>query len=331
MIACVYGGGADVFVEPTVRDLAQAAAARDARLVGIPVERLLAPVRRHMFEATQVYVLPFELPGAALEGAAPDGGVTDLLRDLFPKAVVANATAAHELSTDRVLLSERLMERGMAVPETLVTSSAEEARDFIRRSEHVVLRDVRVRGRGGGFVAFCDANGTVIGEARGRRYVLELEDAGVGCRLLHGVLSQPPPFFVQRLITRVGRGGVLLPAQVLRAYVIDDQIPFWTETYRDRVRRPSDFLLSAEAGAPRRFVQVVSDEAAKLALRVAKSVGARIAAVDIIRSDTGYVVLDVVTDGHHLMIDRSFKSLPEYRDAFDLDRHIVDALIDAAG
>lgn len=328
MIVCIYGKGSHAFVEPTLRDLAAAAEARRARLVGATIERLAGPPAAVLPEATFAYLLPFEAPAAEADAPAT---IDALIASLLPNAAVANSIAAHDLCTDRVLLSERLLERGIPVPETLLTNSPEEARDFIRSHEHVISRDVRMLGRGGGFVVFSDGSGTVIGEARGRRYVIEFEESGLGCRLRHGVLSHPPPFFLQRLITRVGRAGVLLPAQVLRAYVVDEEIPFWTETYRDRVRRPSDFLLSAEAGAPLRFVQVVSDEAKKLARRVAKVVGARIAAVDIIRSDSGYVVLDVVTDGQHLMIDRSFKSLPEYRGAFDLDRHIVNALIDAAG
>ncbi len=261
-------------------------------------------------------------------GSSSVQSTVDLLSRAFPKAKVANPTTAHELCTDRVDLSERLLERGIPIPETLVTNSPDEARDFIRQFEHAVLRDPRVRGQAGSLVVFADDAGTVVGETRDRRYVLELVESGIGRKLQHGVLSHPPPYFLQRMVTLVGRRGQLIPAQVMRAYVIDDQILFWTETYRDRVRRPSDFLLSAEAGAPLRFVQVVSDEAEKLALRASKVTGCPIAAVDIIRSDSGYVVLDVCTDGRHVMIDRSFENLPEFRDAFNLDRYIAEALVE---
>jgi hypothetical protein len=38
-------------------------------------------------------------------------------------------------------------------------------------------------------------------------------------------------------------------------------------------------------------------------------------------------VLEVDTDSHHMIIDRQFKYIPEYRDFFDLDRYIAEALI----
>jgi hypothetical protein len=321
MIACVYGSAASAFVEATVRDLARTAAADDVELIGVPIGRIAQPGARVMDDVALVYVLPFD----------EDVDPAEAFPLVFPKAHTVNAPAAHELSTDRVLLSERLLERGVPVPETLVTASPEEARDFILRHEHAVLRDPRIRGHSSGYVVFCDDAGTVVGETRDRRYVIELLDSGLGRKLEHGVLAHPPPFFLQRMVTRVGRRGILIPAQVLRAYVIDDQVPFWTEAYRDRIKRPADFLLTSESGAPRRFVQVVSSEADKLARRAAKAVGAPIAAVDIIRADTGYVVLDVVTDGRYVMIDRSFKNIPEFREAFDLDRHIATALIERLG
>ncbi len=325
MIACVYGSGAADFVEPTIRDLARAAASEGTELIGVKAESLASAPPARMDEARLIYVLPFDTP---LARDAVDGQeIADFLIEACPKARVANSVLAHELCTDRIALSERLLERGVAVPETLVTSSPDEAREFIDQFEHAVLRDPRVRGHAGGFVVFTDGDGTVVGEARDRRYVIELVGSGIGRRLEHGVLSHPPPFFLQRMVTGVGRRGVLIPAQVMRAYVVDDQIAYWTETYRDRIQRPSDFLLSGDSGAPRRFVQVVSNEAEKLALRVSKAIGCPIVAVDIIRSDSGYVVLDVVTDGRHVMIDRSFKNLPEYRDAFNLDRHIAEALV----
>lgn len=326
MIACVYGVGAAPFVEPTIQDLARAAADQHVELFGVKATKLTGPPLDRLAEVALVYVLPFEEPDPVGTSSVQD--TVDLLSEAFPKARIANPIAAHELCTDRIQLSERLLERGIPVPETLVTSSPDEARDFIRQFEHVVLRDPRVRGHAGGLVVFADDAGTVVGETRDRRYVIELVESGLGRRLQHGVLDHPPPFFLQRMVTRVGRRGQLIPAQVLRAYVIDDQIPFWTETYRDRVRRPSDFLLSAEGGAPLRFVQVVSNEAEKLALRASKAIGSPIAAVDIIRSDSGYVVLDVCTDGRHVMIDRSFENLPEFRDAFNLDRQIAEALVE---
>lgn len=316
MIACVFDSGSAAFVEPAVQDIARFAKTRGVDLIGVCIDRMAAPHSN----VSQVYVLPFDAADAVQSRA--------MLAQAFPSGQAANSLAAHELATDRIALGERLLERGVAIPEALVTDDPEEARAFIARCGHAVLRDVRSGRRGGSLVVVCGDDRVVAGESRGRRYVVELSAAVDRIQLQHGVLTYPPPYFAQRLITRVGRQGVLMPAPVQRAFVVDEDIPFWIEAYRDRARRPSDFLVDPAAGASRRFVQVVSDEAEKLVRRVSKVVGFAFGAVDIVRSDSGYVILDVVTDGRHGMIDRSFKALPEHRDAFDLDRHIALALAD---
>jgi len=324
MIACVYGTGSAAFVEPTVRSMATAAAARGTKVVGVNLEKLLASPSAVMSDVLWLYILPVDLPASAGDE------LLAVLKSAFPKAQIVNALPAHTLCCNRVLLSERLLDRGVPVPETLLTDSPDEARKFVKQHGHAMLREIQAKGSGSGLLLFCDRDGTVAGEARGRRYVVELDDAGGagGRELSHGVLTVPPPFFVQRMITRVRRHGVLAPAPVLRAFVIDDHIPFWIESYREKVERPSDFILTADSGALRRFVQVVSDEADKLARRVAEVMGFRIGAVDLIRSDSGFVVLDVITDGPARMIDRSFKDLPEFRAAFDLDRYTIESLME---
>ena len=139
-------------------------------------------------------------------------------------------------------------------------------------------------------------------------------------------LSYPAPFYLQRLIGDQF-AGQFLPGQMLRAYVVDGQIGFWTERYRDHYRRPSDWIINVARGAKYRFVLNVSEEAKKLALRAADVVGARVAAVDILRSSAGLRVLEVDTDGYHMMIDRQFKLIPDYRGFFNLDRFIAEALL----
>jgi len=320
MIACVYGTGAAAFVEPVIRDLVQLAEARRLELVGVNLERL--PTTTTFNEVSQVYVFPLEA------GVADGDELYRLLSRRFPNATVINPPAAHHLSADRVALGARLLERGVPMPETLVTDDPKEVRDFVVRYEHAVLRDLRAAGVGSSLLLVADADRTLVGEARGRRYVVEPLAEGSGRHLEHGVLSVAPPFLVQRMVTRIGRRGVLTPAPVLRAFVADDHVPYWIESYRDRVERPSDFLLTTETKTPRRFLQVVSDEADKLARRALKVVGSPIGAVDLIRSDTGLVVLDVVIDGAHRMIDRSYKKLPEFRGAFDLDRYLIDMIAD---
>ena len=128
-------------------------------------------------------------------------------------------------------------------------------------------------------------------------------------------------------MTDVGRHGALKPAQILRAYVVGGQVVFWTERYRDRIRRPSDFIISVAFGARYRFLPEVSDAAKTVARRAAEVLGVRVGAVDLIRTGgEGPYVLEVDTDGHHMMIDRSFKQLPEYRDVHDFDGYIAELL-----
>jgi hypothetical protein len=144
------------------------------------------------------------------------------------------------------------------------------------------------------------------------------------------VLSCAPPFFLQRLVTDVGRAGVLRPAQVLRAYLVDGQIAFWSEAVRDRVRRPADFILSIPFGARCRLLRIASDTAVRVARRAADALGLRIGVVDLIRGgDEGPFVLEAETDGYHSLIDRGFQQLPEWRPVFDFDRLIADVLLAA--
>jgi hypothetical protein len=269
-------------------------------------------------------VFPFDTPEnlPASLPAAP----SELLRSLFPRAAILNSLSVHDLCTDKVATTQRLLEKGLAIPETLVTNSPKEAVEFIRSHTNAILKQTRAASSGH-LVVLCDASGTVVGEARGRRYVVELEEAGLERRLEHGVLTCPPPFFLQRLVTNTRRDGVLAPAQVLRAYLTDGTLQFWTELHRARVQRPSDFLLSPHSGATLRFLQVVSHAAEQAAKRAADALGLRFGAVDLIRSDhEGSYVLGAVTDGPNGMVDRHFKALPEFRAPFDFDRHLGDAI-----
>jgi len=273
---------------------------------------------------SDLYVFPFETPDQ-LPASLPSAPA-ELLRALFPRATVLNSLAAHELCSDKVAATQRLLEKGLAIPDTLVTSSPRDAVEFIRSHGNAILKRSRA-GASGHLVVLCDASGTVVGEARGRRYVVELEAAGIERRLDHGVLTCPPPFFLQRLVTTTRRDGVLAPAQVLRAYLTDGNIQFWTELHRGRVQRPADFILNPHTGATLRFLQVVSHAAEQAAKRAADALGLRFGAVDLIRSDhEGLYVLGAVCDGPNAMIDRHFKGLPEFRATFDFDRQLGEAI-----
>jgi hypothetical protein len=324
MIVCLYGKSAAPFVEPLARDLVAAAARSRAEVAALTIEAALSDPGRWR-DVRRLYVLPFEVP-LDLPASLPAAPAA-LLRTLFPGAGIVNNLAVHELCFDKINCTKRLLERGLPLPTTLLTSDPREAREFVAAYGNAVLKEPRSCGGHGHVVLSAAGDGTIIGESAGRRYVVELRASGVGRTLAHGVLEVPPPFFLQRLVAEVGRGGKLMPAQILRAYLVDGRILFWTERYRERYRRPSDFIVNVSFGARYRFLPAVNEEVRKLAMRAAEVLDVRIGAVDIIRTFGGEAsVLEVDTDGHLMIIDRSFKLLPEYRSIHDFDRFIADAL-----
>ncbi len=324
MIACLYGWGAAPFVEPVVADLQESAARRRARVLALTVEAAVATPSRWR-DVERAYILPFDVPLQLPPGLPMTAG--PLVRALFPHAEILNSMAAHELCWDKGATTQRLLDRGVSMPATLITSLPEEARAFIAQHRHTILKEPRSCGGHGHLVVFPDDGGTVVGETRGRRYAIELQSTGAGRKLSQGILTCSPPFYLQRLVCDVRRGGVLAPAQIVRAYIVDRQIAFWTELYRDRVRRLSDFIINAAAGAKYRFLPEVSEAAHKIARRAAEVLDVRVGVVDLIRAGSeGPDVLDVDTDGHHMMIDRGFKYVPDFRPAFDLEDYIAETL-----
>lgn len=323
-IVCLYGATCAPFVESTARALSEHGPDFDAPIVPLTIEAALQEPRRWS-HTERVYVLPFDIPHQ-LPAEIP-ANASGLLRALFPQATVVNSVAAHDLCWDKIASSERLLARGVPVPDTLITHSAEEAREFIARHEQAILKAPRSSGGEGHLVVFRDDEGTIAGEARGRRYVVELDAEATRHHLQDGILSWPPPFYLQRLIAGVGRGGVLRPPQVLRAYIVDGRVVFWTERYRERFQRPSDFILNVALGAKYRFLRGTSEEAQKLAARAAEVLDVRVGVVDIVRAGSdGPYVLEVDSDGYHVMIDRSFTLMPEFRVTHDFDRYIAELL-----
>ena len=326
MIACLYGRTAEPFVAPVLARLRQAADARGAEIDAVAVEAAVVASREWQ-SVRRLYVLPFDIPPLAHSGLPTT--VPQFVEALFPNAEIVNAPAVHELCWDKLSMTERLFERGVPMPETLISSDADAAREFVSRHGQAILKAPCSCGGHGHAVLFADASGTIAGEmAPGRRYVVEFAAAGVRRSLAHGVLSTPPPFYLQRLVARPDRAGTLKPGQIVRAHVVDRQIAFWTEHYRNRVRRPSDFVITATFGAKQRFLPEVSDAVQTAARRAADALGIRVGVVDVIHAgEDGPFVLDVGTDGYHMMIDRSFTELPEYRQIHDFDGSIAELLL----
>jgi glutathione synthase/RimK-type ligase-like ATP-grasp enzyme len=319
MIACLYGRAFAPFVEPVVRDLCAAAALAGGEIQPLTLEAALAN-RARAAAVHRLYVLPFDPPPSAATGSP-----AALIRTLFPRAEVVTSFGVQDLCWDKVATQERLLDRGVPVPETLVSSEPADAHDFVRRHGFAILKE-RFSCAGQGHVVVWYQDDHLVGDSGSHQCTIELTQEGR--RVLRGEhLVYPGPFYLQRLVADVGPRGVT-PGQVLRAYIVDNQIPFWTERYRDRYARPADWIINVSLGAKYRFLHGGSEEAKKIALRSAEVIGMRIGAVDLIRTGSGGpYVLEVDTDGYHMMIDRQFKHIPEYRDFFDIDRYIAEALL----
>lgn len=319
MIAILYGSACAPFVEPIARDIQRAAAEAGATVHALTAEQAARhPARCARIE--RLYVLPFDVPGG--ESLRP----ATFVSRLFPRATVVNPMDAHELCWDKFTTAERLLARGIPVPESLYTASADEVREFVARHGFAILKERRSCG-GQGHVVLCDTDDVLVGEVRGRRFAVELEGAEARRTLRHGVLTYPAPFYVQRLIGDTVRGR-FRPGRVLRAYVIHGRVAFWTERYRERYLRPADWVVSVGLGAKYRFVLEVSEEIRKVAVRTSDVLGMAVGAVDLIHTGgSGPYVLEADTDGHHMYIDRQFKQIPDYRDPFDFDRLIAAALV----
>lgn len=317
MIACLYGRAFAPFVESVARDLSSAAALRAAAIQPITIEAAIAHPARYA-DVRRLYVLPFDAPPLAQPAT--------LVRELFPRAELAVSFSVQDLCWDKLATQERLVDRGVPVPDTLVSSEPSQVIDFVRRHGFAILKE-RYSCGGHGHVVIWFEDDQLVGDSGSHRYRLELTSAGP--RQLRGQdLLYPAPFYVQRLVADVGPRGVT-PGQVLRAYIVDNEIVFWTERYRDRYTRPADWIINVSRGAKYRFLQTLSEEVKKIALRSAEVVGFRIGVVDLIRTGSGGpYVLEVDTDSHHMIIDRQFKLVPEYRDFFDLDRYVADALLE---
>jgi glutathione synthase/RimK-type ligase-like ATP-grasp enzyme len=331
MIACLYGRDFAPFVEPVVRDVSAAAAKAGGEIVPLTIETALAaPARCAMMR--RLYVLPFDPPSAESlrrtgPPAAPDIPATPaaLVRALFPRAEIFTSFAVQELCWDKLATQERLLERGVPVPDTLVTSEPADVLDFVRRHGFAILKE-RFSCGGHGHIVVWFENDDLVGDSGSHQYRIELVSSGV--RQLRGDrFTYPAPFYLQRLVADVGPRA-LTPGQILRAYVIDSQIVFWTERYRERYIRPSDWIVNVSRGARYRFVLSVSEEMQKIAVRTAEVIGMRAGVVDLIRTgNQGPYVLEADTDSTHMIIDRQFKQIPEYREFFDFDRYLAEALL----
>lgn len=304
------------WVDPIVNDLVLAAKSLGEEIEPILLDELL-PYYRMREDVERLYVLPCIAP--------PDKLVPDLVRSRLPRAFPFIPFEVQDLCWDKIATQRRLIDRGIATPETLLTDDPLEVARFVKHHTYAILKEPSgCAGAGHWVLWFEDGRLMADNGLSAHRAVL---GAAPRVQVIDEELHYPPPYYVQRLVGTYTRYGFEV-GQVLRAYVVDEEIPFWSERYREHYRRPGDWILNVARGAKYRFVLSVSEETKNVALRAARAVGARVAAVDLVRTSAdGPLLLEVNTDGYHMCIDRSFKNLPEYREYFDLDRYIARAIL----
>lgn len=318
-VICLYGPELESYLAPVIEALGRAVGWGGGELALTTPERAWRH-RPFTEPAESLYILPFD---AMPEDAPADAGA--FIEACLPKVPIATSMAVQDLCDDRLATQERLLTHGVPMPETLVTDSFGEMKRFVRRHEAAVLRDPRQAGGLPDIVLWVEG-GQVFGDCGSHRYQLMKSDADRP-RLVGDELHHPGPFYLQRLIAKFSRGNVV-PGPSLRAYVVAGEVRFWTERSRSAYRRPAEWVSRNRPDEIVRFVQDVSSDAEKAAVRAAEAVGARHCAVDIVRTaGAGPCVRDIVVDGRHTIVDRSYKSRPEFRDHFNFDRHLGFALV----
>lgn len=318
MIAIVYGSTSALWVEPVARGLREAIVAVGGEVKEWTVEA----IARDPFalQADALYVLPFDAP------AGRDAG--EYLTRLVPRVPIATPFALQDLCWDKIATQEKLLGRGVPMPDTMITTKPSDVFEMVREHDLVILKEPSSCGGAGHMVLWLEGD-HLMGDCGSHAYKLRL--GGEGVPLLRGEeLYYPGPYYLQRLVVSRSRDGIE-PGRSLRAYICDRQISFWTERYRPTYERPSDWIVNVGRGARYRFLQEVGDEAKKIVQRTVAVLGLRFGVVDIVQTaHEGPYVLEVDVDGQHMFIDRSFKLIPEYRDTYDFDRAIATALVEPA-
>ena len=315
-VICLYGAPFEPFIGGIVRDLAAGMAAAGGELVPLTIEEACARGTGALPEAEAIYILPFDAPRAA--SAADD---EELVERLFPGLRPLTSFALQDLCWDKVATQERLLKHGVATPAALVTDDFAEVKSFVREHRFAILKQPQSCAGAGHYVVWIEG-GAVVGDCGSHQVRIEPRRAG-RIELDGETLRYPAPFYLQRLVVQHGR-GMPKPPQVLRAYVVDREVRFWTERVRDSYSRPSDWIVNAARGARYRFLHDVRHEATKLALRAAEALGMTTGVIDLVRTQgAGPYVIEADVDGRHMVIDRSFKRIPEYRDFFDFDRYVA--------
>jgi hypothetical protein len=317
-VAVVYSRVFAPWVEQIARDLVAHGAPLGGDIEAIVLEQLLSSYQfRDDIEC--LYVLPC---------TAPSGHrVPELLRSRFPRAHVFVPFEVQDLCWNKIATQKRMLDRGIPTPETILSYDPEDVVNFVKQHTYAILKEPEGCAGTGHWVLWFEGS-TLMADNGWAAYRLCLGGDGPS-RIVGDELHRAPPYYVQRLVGTFQRPGFAI-GQVLRAYVIEGEVPFWGERYREHYRRPGDWILNVTRGARYQFVLAVSEETKTTALRAARAVGARVAAVDLVRtSASGPLVLEVNVDSYHMCIDRSFKDLPEFREYYDFDRYLARALLRA--
>jgi len=319
-IACVYGEAFAPFLGDVLTDLGAGVLKSGGEFLPQTADdawrrRALAP------QVDAVYILPFDSPQHL--GAPADA--EEFIAAAFHGAPPVVPFAVQELCWDKIATQERLLKQGVPTPTALVTDDFAEVRKFVREHRFAMLKEPRSCGGAGHFVLWIE-DGAVVADCGSHLYRLEPRRGG-RIELDGDRLYYPAPFYLQRLVGQHAKHD-MLPAQVLRAFVVEREIYFWAERFREHYERPSDWIVNASRGARYRLLHAGSHEAQKVALRAAEALGMHTGVIDIVRAPNGPpLVIEADVDSHHMYIDRSFKQLPEFRDFFDFDRYVSRSLV----
>src|SRR5204862_7073970 len=87
-------------------------------------------------EVHRLYILPFDPPGAASPAAA-----APLIRELFPRTEIVTSFAVQDLCWDKVATQERLLDRGVPVPDTVMSAEPSDVYEFVREHQCAIMKE----------------------------------------------------------------------------------------------------------------------------------------------------------------------------------------------
>ena len=249
----------------------------------------------------------------------------ELLKKHESRLRIVNSVQAQEIATNKIRTSEILLGQDIPTPDTLISDSYEDLVSFVREhGDLAVLKSIDGCGGDNHFILRY-SQGALYASIEDRVYPLSF---GATTSFRDGEsrrgLEIAPPHYAQAFISLDGEKNNM----VYRTYIIGTEIPFGTMRVKDGVERAEDSIINIAKGARYEFMDGIPEEMIEITLRTADALGLEIGAIDLVSDGKNYYVLEANCDGYRMLIDRKFKSHPEFKPAFDLDRYITKRLIE---